>query len=115
MKLRRILPLAVGTLVVVGVGAYVLHGEQQKDQMQKRGRAFQGFPIPNVSLAKGSIDLVTKVKLRMLQSAVDTVAAWMAIRTSLSLGAGLAISLNWRRSDAPYCECRIAFTGPSML
>src|SRR5439155_24923879 len=29
------------------------------------------------------------------------------------LGAGLAISLNWRRSDAPYCECRIAFTGPS--
>jgi hypothetical protein len=49
----------------------------------------------------------------MLQSAVDTVVACMAIRTSLSLGAGLSISLNWRRSDAPYCECRIAFTGPS--
>ena len=61
------------------------------------------------------MDLVTKVKLRMLQSAVDTVVACMAIRTSLSLGAGLAISLNWRRSDGPYCECRIAFTGPSYL
>src|SRR5688500_13434003 len=66
-----------------------------------------------MSLAKGSMDLVTNVKLRMLQSAVDTVVACMAIRTSLSLGAGLSISLNWRRSGAPYCECRIAFTGSS--
>ena len=37
-----------------------------------RTRAFQGFPIPNMSLAKGSMDLVTKVKLRMLQSAITT-------------------------------------------
>src|SRR6185436_7647553 len=75
----------------------------------QRTRAFQGFPIPNMSLANGSMDLVTNVKLRMLQSAVDTVVAYMAIKTSLSLGAGLSISLNWRRSDAPYCECRMAF------
>ncbi len=59
-----------------------------------RTRAFQGFPIPNMSFASGSMDLVTKVKLRMLQSPVDTVVACIAIRTSLSLGAGLSTSLN---------------------
>ena len=56
------------------------------------------------------MDLVTKVKLRMLQSPVDTVVACIAIRTSLSLGAGLSTSLNWRRSGDPYWVCRIAFT-----
>src|SRR5688572_21412857 len=83
------------------------------DSSVPRTRAFHGFPIPNMSFAIGSMDLVTNVKLRTLQSPVDTVVACMAIRTSLSLGAGLSISLSWRRSDAPYCECRIAFTRPS--
>src|SRR6185436_16697581 len=73
-------------------------------------RAFQGFPIPNISFAMGRIDLVTNVKLRTLQSAVDTVVACMAISTSLSLGAGLSTSLNCRRSGDPYWLCRIAFT-----
>ena len=56
------------------------------------------------------MDLVTNVKLRMLQSPVDTVVACILIRTSLSLGAGLSTSLNWRRSGGPYWVCRIAFT-----
>src|SRR5947209_7649564 len=46
-----------------------------------RTRAFQGFPMPNMSLAIGRMDLVTNVKLRTLQSPVDTVVACMAIRT----------------------------------
>src|SRR3954469_15733471 len=73
-------------------------------------RVFHGFPIPNISFAMGRIDLVTNVKLRMLQSPVDTVVARMAISTSLSLGAGLSTSLNCRRSGDPYWLCRIAFT-----
>src|SRR4030095_432211 len=44
-----------------------------------RTRAFQGFRMPNVSLANGSIDLVTNVKLRILQSPVDTVVACIAV------------------------------------
>ena len=59
-----------------------------------RTRSFQGFPIPNMSLAIGRMDLVTNVKLRTLQSPVDTVVACTAMRTSLSLGAGLSISLS---------------------
>ena len=50
-----------------------------------RMRSFQGFPIPNMSFAIGIMDFVTKVKLRMLQSPVDTVDACTRIRTSLSL------------------------------
>jgi len=46
MKLRRILPIAVGAAVIVAVGAYVMYGEQQKDQKQKRARAFQDQPAP---------------------------------------------------------------------
>src|SRR5688572_2031565 len=83
------------------------------DSSVPRTRAFHGFPIPNMSLAIGSMDLVTNVKLRTLQSPVDTVVACIAIRISLSLGAGLSTSFNWRRPGAPYWVCRIAFTGPS--
>src|SRR4051812_12578752 len=75
-----------------------------------RTRSFQGFLMPNMSFAIGSMDLVTKVKLRTLQSPVDTVVACILIRTSLSLAAGLSTSLNWRRSGGPYWACRIAFT-----
>lgn len=75
-----------------------------------RTRPFQGFLMPNMSFAIGSMDLVTKVKLRTLQSPLDTVVACILIRTSLSLGAGLSTSLNWRRSGGPYWVCRIAFT-----
>jgi membrane fusion protein, multidrug efflux system len=46
MKLRRILPTAVGVAVVVAVGAYVLHGAQQKEQKQKRAKLFQDQPAP---------------------------------------------------------------------
>src|SRR5215813_12130178 len=46
MKLRRILPTAVGVAVVLAVGAYVLHGAQQKEQKQKRAKLFQDQPAP---------------------------------------------------------------------
>src|SRR5215470_9229659 len=46
MKLRRILPTAVGVAVVLAVGAYVLHGAQQKEQKQKRAKMFQDQPAP---------------------------------------------------------------------
>jgi multidrug efflux system membrane fusion protein len=46
MNLRRILPIAVGAAVIVAVGAYVMYGEQLKDQKQKRARAFQDQPAP---------------------------------------------------------------------
>jgi len=46
MKLGRILPFAVGAAVVLAVGAYVLYGEQQKEQKQRRARAFQDQPAP---------------------------------------------------------------------
>jgi multidrug efflux system membrane fusion protein len=46
MKLGRILPTLVGVAVVVAVGAYVMHGAQQKEQKQKRAKAFQDQPAP---------------------------------------------------------------------
>jgi multidrug efflux system membrane fusion protein len=46
MKLRRILSTLVGIAVILAVGAYVLYGEQQKDQKQKRAKAFQDQPAP---------------------------------------------------------------------
>src|SRR5438105_2499144 len=78
-----------------------------------RMRFFQGFPTPNMSFAIGRMDLLTNVKLRMLQSPVETVVACMAIRTSLSLGTGLSTSLNCRRSGGPYRVWRIAFINVS--
>src|SRR4029450_6086031 len=75
-----------------------------------RVRSFQGFPTPNMSFAIGSMDLVTNVKLRILQSAVDTVVACVGSRTWWSLGDGVSTSLSWRRSGDPYRVCRIAFT-----
>ena len=59
-----------------------------------RIRAFHGFLIPNMTFAIGSMDLVTNVKLRTLQSPVDTVVACIAIRTSLSFGVGASTSLS---------------------
>ena len=44
--LGRILPVAVGAAVVVAVGAYVVYGQQQTEQKQKRARAFQDQPAP---------------------------------------------------------------------
>src|ERR1044072_7581182 len=44
--LGRILPAAVGAAVVVAVGAYVVYGQQQTEQKQKRARAFQDQPAP---------------------------------------------------------------------
>jgi membrane fusion protein, multidrug efflux system len=46
MNLRRILPMAVGAAVVVAVGAYVVNGQQQNEQKQRRSRAFQDQPAP---------------------------------------------------------------------
>lgn len=46
MKLRRILPIAIGTAVVLALVGYVLYGEQQKEQKQRRARAFQDQPAP---------------------------------------------------------------------
>jgi hypothetical protein len=74
-----------------------------------RIRSFQGLPGPNISLAIGSMDLVTNVKSRMLQSPVDTVVVCTFMRSSLSFGVGLAISSSRRRSGEPYRACRMAF------
>jgi multidrug efflux system membrane fusion protein len=47
MNLRRILPIAVGTAVVIAVGAYVVLGEQAKqDQKSRRARQFQDQAAP---------------------------------------------------------------------
>jgi multidrug efflux system membrane fusion protein len=47
MKLRRILPIAVGTAVIVAVGGYVVMGKQQEQQQKsKRARAFADQPAP---------------------------------------------------------------------
>jgi multidrug efflux system membrane fusion protein len=46
MNLRRVLPITVGLAVIVAIGAYVMYGEQQKEQKQKRARAFQDQPAP---------------------------------------------------------------------
>ena len=64
-------------------------------------RSFHGFPIPNMSFAIGRMDLVTKVKLRTLQSPVDTVVACIAIKTWFALGMGLSTSLSSSRSGDP--------------
>ena len=45
MSIRRILPIAVGVAVVVAVGAYVVHGQQQ-EQKAKRARGAQDQPAP---------------------------------------------------------------------
>jgi multidrug efflux system membrane fusion protein len=47
MNLRRILPIAVGAAVVIAVGAYVVLGEQAKqEQKSRRARQFQNQPAP---------------------------------------------------------------------
>jgi len=47
MNLRRILPIAVGTAVVIAVGAYVVLGEQAKqEQKSRRSRQFQDQAAP---------------------------------------------------------------------
>ena len=47
MNLRRILPIAVGAAVVIAVGAYVVLGEQQKqEQKSRRARQFQDQAAP---------------------------------------------------------------------
>jgi multidrug efflux system membrane fusion protein len=47
MNLRRILPIAVGTAVVIAVGAYVVLGEQAKqEQKSRRARQFQDQAAP---------------------------------------------------------------------
>ena len=47
MNLRRILPIAVGTAVVVAVGAYVVLGEQAKqEQKSRRSKQFQDQAAP---------------------------------------------------------------------
>ena len=55
MKLRRILPIAVGIAVVLAVGGYVLMGKQQEQQQKsKRARAFQDQPAPVLAAAPRS-------------------------------------------------------------
>jgi multidrug efflux system membrane fusion protein len=55
MNLRRILPIAVGAAVVIAVGAYVVLGEQAKqDQKSRRARAFQDQAAP-VLVARASV------------------------------------------------------------
>ena len=55
MKLRRILPIAVGVAVVLAVGGYVVMGKQQEQQQRsKRARAFQDQPAP-VLAARASV------------------------------------------------------------
>jgi multidrug efflux system membrane fusion protein len=54
MNLRRILPVAVGTAVVVSIGAYVMYGQQQQEQKAKRARANQDQAAP-VLAARASI------------------------------------------------------------
>src|SRR5437763_1356202 len=54
MNLRRILPMAVGTAIVVAVGAYVVHGQQQQETKQRRARANQDQPAP-VLVARASV------------------------------------------------------------
>jgi multidrug efflux system membrane fusion protein len=47
MNFRRILPIAVGAAVVIAVGAYVVLGEQQKqEQKSRRARQFQDQAAP---------------------------------------------------------------------
>jgi multidrug efflux system membrane fusion protein len=54
MNLRRILPIAVGTAVVIAVGAYVVLGEQAKqEQKSRRARQFQDQAAP-VLVARAS-------------------------------------------------------------
>jgi membrane fusion protein, multidrug efflux system len=44
--LGRILPIAVGAAVVVAIGAYVVYGQQQTEQKQRRARLNQDQPAP---------------------------------------------------------------------
>src|ERR1043166_4863565 len=55
MNLRRILPIAVGAAVVIAVGAYVVLGEQAKqDQKSRRARALQDQAAPGL-VARASV------------------------------------------------------------
>ena len=46
MNFRGLLPIVVGTAVVVAVGAYVVYGQQQQEQKTKRARGAQDQPAP---------------------------------------------------------------------
>jgi membrane fusion protein, multidrug efflux system len=72
MKLRRILPIAVGAAVVLAVGAYVVMGKQQEQQRSKRARAFQDQPAPV---------LVARARIADVPIYLDTVGNTKALNT----------------------------------
>jgi multidrug efflux system membrane fusion protein len=58
MNLRRILPILVGAAVVLSVGAYVVLGEQHKqEQKSRRSRAFSDQPAPVLVARAGVADV----------------------------------------------------------
>src|ERR1041384_2556344 len=55
--LGRILPIAVGAAVVVAVGAYVVYGQQQTEQKQRRARLNQDQPAPVLAARAATADV----------------------------------------------------------
>jgi membrane fusion protein, multidrug efflux system len=55
--LGRILPIAVGAAVVLGIGAYVVYGQQQTEQKQRRARLNQDQPAPVLAARAATADV----------------------------------------------------------
>lgn len=74
MNLRRILPIAVGTAVVIAVGAYVVLGEQAKqEQKSRRARQFQDQAAPVLVASATTADVPVYLDAVGTTKALNTV------------------------------------------
>jgi membrane fusion protein, multidrug efflux system len=74
MNLRRILPIAVGAAVVIAVGAYVVFGEQAKqEQKSRRARQFQDQAAPVLVARATTVDVPVYLDAVGTTKALNTV------------------------------------------
>jgi membrane fusion protein, multidrug efflux system len=93
MNLRRILPIAVGAAVVIAVGAYVVLGEQVKqEQKSRRARQFQDQPAP-VLVARANV-----VDVPVYLDAVGTTKALNTVTVRAQVG-GQIVKIAFREGQ----------------
>ena len=93
MNLRRMLPIAVGAAVVIAVGAYVLLGEQAKqEQKSRRSRAFQDQAAPVLVARAATADVPVYL------DAVGTIRALNTVTVRAQVG-GQIIRIAFREGQ----------------
>jgi multidrug efflux system membrane fusion protein len=93
MNLRRILPIAVGAAVVIAVGAYVVLGEQAKqEQKSRRSRQFQDQAAPVLVARAATADVPVYL------DAVGTIKALNTVTVRAQVG-GQIVKIAFREGQ----------------